>query len=412
MRKIYFLFLFLVGTLFATSLSAQHPTCDGVRYSNYIFPAYDSTMGVKFGENTTYGGQFQELFMDVFEPAGDVAVNRPTIVFAFGGSFILGQRGDVHSFCRGFAQLGYVACAIDYRLFDSFLFQDSTQAIDAVVKATSDMKAAIRFLREDAATANQFRVDPNMIFAGGVSAGAITAAHVAYLDSNDVLSQAILDAVNANGGYTGNSSTNTQYTSEVQGVINFSGALKDSDWINAGDPPMYSAHDDGDGTVPYGSNSIFVGFGVSIHLEGSASMKTRCDAVGVTNELFTVVNSGGHVSYFQNSANSAIVLAGTVDLLYDITCPGVVGISDVEPPVIKAYPNPAQNSVHLEVSEQWSVYDYQLYDATGKQVMDRRGVTGIDNLIDVSQLPRGMYVLRIQEGTGLGQYAEKKLILN
>lgn len=411
MRKYYNLFLFLVGTLFATSLSAQHPTCDGIRYSNYIF-SYDSTMGVQYGANTTFGGTPQNLLMDVFEPSGDMATNRPAIVFAFGGSFILGQRSDVHGFCRQFARLGYVACAIDYRLFDNFLFTDSTQAVDAVVKATHDMKAAIRYLREDAATSNTFKIDPNMIYAGGVSAGAVTACHVAYLDSNDVIPQAIIDVINANGGYEGNSSTNTQYSSAVQGVINYSGALKDADWIDAGEAPMYSAHDDGDPTVPYGSNSITVGFGVSIHLEGSGTMKTRCDAVGVDNELFTIANSGGHVSYLQNAANGAIVFAGTVTHLYDITCTGIVGIDDIPTPEIKVYPNPAQNSIHLEVSEQWSVYDYQLYDATGKQVRARKGVEGLDNLIDVADLPRGMYILRIQEGNELGQYTEKKLILN
>ncbi len=411
MRNNYYLFVFLVGMLFATTMSAQHPSCDGIRYSNYIFPAYDSTMGVQYGANTTFGGTPRNLLMDVFEPAGDQVAARPAIVFAFGGSFILGQRSDVHSFCRAFARLGYVACAIDYRLFDNFLFTDSSQAIDAVVKATHDMKAAIRFLREDAATSNTFKIDPNVIYAGGVSAGAITACHVAYLDSNNAVPQSVIDVVNANGGYEGTSNS-LQRSSEVQGVINYSGALKDANWIDAGEAPMYSAHDDGDPTVPYGAASITVGFGVSIHLEGSASLKARCDQVGVNNVLYTIVNSGGHVSYLQNAANGAIVFAGTVTHLYDVTCPGIVGISDMETPEIKIYPNPAQNRVHLEVSEQWPVYNYQLYDATGKQVRARQGVEGLDNVIEVDNLPRGMYILRVQEGTGLGQYAEKRLILN
>lgn len=395
MRNIYITSLLLLGLLFAIPAQAQHPSCDGIRYQNFVFPTYDSTIAVQFGQNTTYGGQQQTLFMDIFEPSGDVATNRPAIVMAFGGSFILGQRGDVHSFCRTFARLGYVAVAIDYRLFDNFLFTDSTQAVDAVVKATHDMKAAVRFLREDAATANNYRIDPNIIMVGGVSAGAITAAHTAYLDTNDAIPQAIIDIVNNNGGIEGNSSTNTQYSSAVQGVISYSGALKDATWMNAGEAPIYSAHDDGDNTVPYDSRSVQVGFGVTIHLEGSGTITDHANSIGVMNDLYTVVNSGGHVSYFQNTQQTADVMLGSIAMMYSIVCPGTVGIDESPIASLKVYPNPASDRLHLEVSEEWNAYRYQLYDLNGRVVLENESFQVQDQLLNIDQFARGMYILRV-----------------
>ncbi len=410
MRKIYALFILLFGVFMAGSVSAQHPTCDGIRYSNVVFPMYDSTMSVQFGSNTTFSGNQQDLFMDVFEPAGDLATDRPAIVLGFGGAFLVGQRSDVHSFCRSFARLGYVAVAIDYRLFDNLLFTDTSQAIDAVVKATHDMKAAIRFLREDAATADQFRIDPNLIYAGGVSAGAVTACHVAYLDTSNTIPQSIMTILNNNGGVEG-TSNNINQPSNVQGVINYSGALKDADWIDAGEPPMYSAHDDGDGTVPYGSATIFIP-AVQVHLEGSSTMKTRCDAVGVSNTLYTVANSGGHVSYFQNAAGTALVFAQTTTFLYETTCPGIVALEELATQGIKAYPNPAQDQLMLEVAPQWSSYSYQMWDATGRQILYVDYAEGMNQTISVIQFPRGLYILKIQDLSGSNGSFEKKILLN
>ena len=56
--------------------------------------------------------------MDVYEPAGDHARNRPAMVWIHGGGFRGGTRhqGNVVGLARAFAQRGYVAASIDYRL--------------------------------------------------------------------------------------------------------------------------------------------------------------------------------------------------------------------------------------------------------------------------------------------------------
>nr|GFD50188.1 hypothetical protein [Tanacetum cinerariifolium] len=104
---------------------------------------------------------------------------------------------------------GYVAAAIDYRLlnpnFRSLLAVAANQAnlVDAVIRAAADVKAAVRYFKHDADSANTYHIDPTHIFVGGYSAGAITALQVAYTESvteNPVTT----NAYNANGGLEGN----------------------------------------------------------------------------------------------------------------------------------------------------------------------------------------------------------------
>ena len=92
----------------------------------------------------------------------------------------------------------------------------------------------------------------------------------------------------ANGGIEGNSSDNFEYSSEVQGLVNFSGGLNDSGWIDENDPPFVSVHDDMDGVVPYGSDFAKI-FGIPIiYMEGSGKCHEVGDSLGIVNQLKTV----------------------------------------------------------------------------------------------------------------------------
>lgn len=380
-------FLFIGSLLFA-----QHPTCDGDRYRVQVFDEVKITTGLKFGEGTTIGGNFQELKMDIYEPVGDDVEKRPAIVLAFGGSFIFGAREDMDFLCRDYAKRGYVAATIDYRLYDAGIipFPDEQDMLDVVTKAISDMKAAIRFLREDAATTNQFKIDSDFIFSGGISAGAITAAHVAVMDSTDEISDEIMSYIDLNGGFEGNSSSNYEYSSEVQGFVNFSGALREADWITSDDPPFISVHEEFDGTVPYGMGFAQI-FGLDIApLEGSKIMHEVADSVGVENQLHTLFGAQTHVGYFGSNGDEIIDM--TAEFLYDILCPEMTNVDDFESELadISIYPNPTNGLLYLKKEAQLSL-DLTLFNSLG-QPMTRVENT---NQIDLSAYEKGFYFLEI-----------------
>ena len=105
---------------------SQADCVDG-RYIDSLFDV-EVTYGIQYGGNTSeniLGSEFwQDLYMDIYEPAGDTLDDRPIIFFMYGGSFISGSTDswDIVSLCNNYASRGYVAVAIDYRLTPSLIF--------------------------------------------------------------------------------------------------------------------------------------------------------------------------------------------------------------------------------------------------------------------------------------------------
>ncbi len=394
MKKIIYTLLLFISF----QLNAQnHPTCDGNRYRADVFENFTSTTALKYGEGTTFGGNFQELFLDVYEPEGDTETLRPLIILAFGGSFIGGERQDMAPLCQAYARRGYVAVTIDYRLYDGPLFPIPSGAdmTDVVVKSISDMKAAIRYMREDAATTNLYKIDTDNVFVGGVSAGSITAAHTAVLDSTDVFTDELLGILEANGGWEGNSSDNFEYSSDVKGYINFSGGLNDASWIDANDPPFMSIHDDMDEVVPYGEGfaSIF-GFDI-IYLEGSQIMHEEADMEGVTNVLYTIENSNGHVSYLMNGAGLLESVNRSSDFLYELLCADYVsGIEGeyTELEGLSISPNPTSGLITLK-NENSRILSSTIFNTFGQKLGTWKNVSQID----LSHLGSGVYFLETSD---------------
>lgn len=388
----------------------QHPTCNGTRYLTPTFTV-DETLGITFGNSTSYGGTNADLLLDFFEPSGDVAAARPLIILAFGGSFIGGARTDMHDFCNYYAARGYTCAAIDYRLYDGslFPFPDSVVMTDEVLKAVSDMKAAVRFFREDAATSNTYKVDTNLIFVGGISAGGIVASHVGMLDPTDPIESYIDPLITANGGWTGNSSTNTQYGDGVSGVLNFSGALRDASYIDANDPPLFSVHDDADEVVPYASGSATIITIPIIRLEGSSLMHQEAQSDGVISELITIPNSTGHVSYFGNSISTDTILTRSLNFLYPIICGAPASIDELSTHIdFKMYPNPTNSAVTIEL-EEMTDFNVTIFDLSGRFVTSSETQSGT-TVLQVNNLRAGSYFVQISHDS-LGKSELKQLMV-
>ena len=197
----------IVLILFLCFITAQEECIDG-RYFDEIFDV-DIEYGIQYGENineTFWGTETTEnLYMDIYEPSNDNFEYRPLIFFMFGGSFVGGSKSspDIVSLCTNYAKMGYVAVAIDYRLSQNALFfaPNEENAYKAVLKAIHDVKAAIRYFRMNDELYNDYKVDTNRIYVGGVSAGAIAAVNAAYLDEMSEIPSFLLDDYDGLGGF-------------------------------------------------------------------------------------------------------------------------------------------------------------------------------------------------------------------
>ena len=314
MKNLILSFCFLLSF---QSLMAQYPSCDGNRYKNIAFTAVDSSIGVQYGQNTTMNNVQQDLFMDVYEPAGDTATKRPLILYIHGGGFYQGSRQEGIGLCMLFAYKGFVTATIDYRLIDVPL-TDSLVVAEGMIQAISDAKAAIRYFVEDAAGNNLLKVDTNLIFVAGGSAGGITANQIAYLDAGDAIPAYFQNLLNNNGGFTGNSSSNTNHSTPVKAVINYSGGLWRKEWISASEPALFSVHETGDTLVPC-LNGTSDAFQFPVYFDGSCLMHQEADAKGIHNELYSI-NSNGHGNYFSTPLVIDTVLKKTSAFLYNIIC--------------------------------------------------------------------------------------------
>jgi len=303
----------LLGVLFIFScgddtLAVDDLVCGENLYIDSMFEQIGITEGIVYGNNFNVDGTPIELLMDVYEPIEHIATNRPVIIWAFGGAFVSGDRSQMDAFARSYARKGYVTATIDYRILGFQVgIPDSIQALDIAVKASSDMKAAIRHLRKDAATGNNFGIDPNQIIVAGVSSGAITALQVAMVDEDDPLSPAFFELIEQNGGFEGSSGDeeNMSYSSAVQGVISLSGGIANTEWIDSNDPPIFSFHGDDDQVVPYGFDAVRILGSPIINLFGSQEIHKKAEAIGLSAQLITVVG-GGHQDIYIDEAFSSI----------------------------------------------------------------------------------------------------------
>jgi len=391
MKKLLYAIICLTGTL---SAFAQIPSCDGNRYKNFVFGTFDSTMDVQYGQNHTMNNILQDLMMDIYQPGADTALKRPLIIFIHGGGFVSGSRQDTKSLCLLFALKGFVKATNDYRLIDVPLV-DSITVAEGVVQAVSDAKAAVRFFVEDAATDNLYKIDTNYIFVSGVSAGGVTASHVAYLDSADIIPSYISDLIAANGGFQGNSSTNTSHTTPIKGVINYSGALWRKEFISTGEPPLFSVHDTGDAIVPC-DHGLSDAYPFPIYIDGSCAMKQEADLKGVFNDIF-LNESNGHGAYFFTFPLADTVIQKSADFLYDIICNNVLDVNDKDysEGKIRLYPNPANEIINVEfptiLKEKEQI---QIYNSMGKLLQETETNQSIQ--INISDLPEGLYFIHLK----------------
>ncbi|MEM9895624.1 MAG: alpha/beta hydrolase [Bacteroidota bacterium] len=302
MKKLKYLGLF--GMLISiAACSDDDEGLSGTLYVDDVYNEVATTFDIQYGANAALVGNVGPLFLDVYEPVGDGNSMRPTIVLAHGGAFVSGTKTSIRTICEAYALKGYTVASIQYRLINDpnlLTAGDSIQFSEGVVLTLGDMKAAIRYLRNDALNGeNQFNIDSDLMFAGGISAGAIMANHIGYLDEDDdAIPEYLLDHINTHGGFEGNTN-NIQVSSEVAGIVSFSGSLFRDKWINEGDVPIFMVHEEGDEIVPcnYEASGVFP---FDILAYGSCELETRLVNENVSYQYVFYPGVNNHVGYFSD----------------------------------------------------------------------------------------------------------------
>lgn len=316
---IYFLLFFTLTQIFAQT--APSNSCTNFRYRKPIFnnttyytdlvyvkniPQYSGT-SIFFNEQNTQ----ENMVLDVRIPANtaDTLAKRPVMIWAHGGGFIIGDENhdDMQGLMDTFAQRGYVTASIRYRQGMNVSVTESAER--AVYRGIQDGSAAVRYFKENAAI---FKIDTNLIFFGGSSAGAFIAIHLAYLaeanrptstynlntlnyDANDLgcIRCNNIEKISSLSPYT-STSVPAIFGSTPQVIMPCWGAIIDTNYINS--PPdktwCIMFHGTIDPIVPYNCGYPFT-LGITFpQVCGSNIMNPRLEHQKIVHELYSYPNKG------------------------------------------------------------------------------------------------------------------------
>ena len=202
--------------------------------------------------NITFSKKYN-LQLDLYLPKDDTTTRlRPTMVAVHGGGFSGGNRQSEGTWCQRLAARGYVCATVDYRLHAGISpGQDPLAFLGIILNATEDTRAAIRWLRANAA---KYKIDTTRVGAIGASAGAIITAFLVTVPGE------------GDGGNPG-------VDSSVQAGVSFSGALLATEYLQVKhlQPAFLDMHGCDDHVVPYGFGTrpplSYAYNGVSTHQE-------------------------------------------------------------------------------------------------------------------------------------------------
>ena len=270
---------------------------DTLRYRDIIFKQVKIDSLVYSTPNGT------PLYMDVYQPAGDTVRRRPLIILAHGGSFMHGNRRSdcLPAMCRDLALRGYVVASIEYRLTNLLGMATKHNAYNSIIQVVSDGRNCVRWFINNAAHGNTFGINPDNIFFGGSSAGAILAEHLAYLDGVAKCSPALCNACK-----TCLADTDALPPHAIRGCISLAGAVLDTNLICTGGPALLHIQGDADHVVPFLYKRPISGL-APFRLAGLGACRNRYQSQQLHFTEYVFIK-GGHTPWDRNPTALKIVV--------------------------------------------------------------------------------------------------------
>lgn len=297
-------------------------------------PGFYSSKPIEKSENLSYGRMLIQvaesvtanllkneipLQMDIYQPIGDPQRLRPLVILLHGGAFIVGDKRDtlVAGLAVDLAQRGYVVASVNYRKGFLFIPGRYTNLERAMYGALQDVRAAIRYLSH---YNHVYRIDPDMVFIGGNSAGGILSLLTGFMDETEVWPSArgSVLRMQADMGCLDCSTNKLQGPFSIRGVVNMWGALDDISIIKRNDRiPVLSIHGDRDNIVPYAYDFPFTNVSARASsfftkkLHGSASILAHTESLGLGHTLYTF-REKGHEPHFDQNARLLMPVFDTI----------------------------------------------------------------------------------------------------
>lgn len=239
----------------------------------------------------------QHLLFDFYQPDDTISSPRPLVITLFGGGFVLGSRvhEDVRAWCNRFAEEGYLAAAIDYRVMPPGKFS-SKNLIRTGFMAAQDVSAAVRYFK---ANADKYHIDTNRIFLLGQSAGAVAIIHALYMDENQRPEETFAAPELSPLHSTGTDSAMTRSFS-VAGAVLLWGAIFNPDMMDEDETtPICMIHGTHDRILPVEEGHAF-SMPHLPYVYGSQRMAERLQALGISSYELHVFNKKPHAFYFRD----------------------------------------------------------------------------------------------------------------
>lgn len=230
----------------------------------YPIASLDVSNGI-YGENMNYYGDMQQLPFIFKAPnlASDTLKKRPLIIFIHGGGFIDGAYDDDSSIMAVdyFAQRGYAAATIEYRLGWNTNGKDPADCVgdtismaEALYRSVQDLRAALRYFTNNAV---QYGIDPDQIFLFGSSAGNVAATATLFMNQDDF--DAIIPNVENTLGGLDNATNDLRNPYNVQALLTKNGfALYNKAYITLQNcKPVFFMQGSNDEVLPFSQGTPY-----------------------------------------------------------------------------------------------------------------------------------------------------------
>ena len=137
-------------------------------YYPLLYKKYD---GLEKKENVRYDGSVRRAAIDVYRKKDDTATKRPLLFYIHGGGWVSGRRSVRRSYCKHWAEEGYVAVTAGYDYARGETHRDFLRQIFTALAYVLDR-------------ADEWGFDKNRVVVGGESAGGHLAAMIGAMTTH------------------------------------------------------------------------------------------------------------------------------------------------------------------------------------------------------------------------------------